>query len=574
MEGKIFIIPEPKKLEFTGKWFPFDGFENFSEFLSKEFNIPKGKWRINKKEKEGIGIQIKDGVIEIWGNENICYATIIQLIMENKNILPEVTIEEEFSFSFRGYHLDIARGGVPNLKTFKELLKWLFVLKYNHFAIYFEDLFPWRKYPQIGKLRGRLEEEELKEIIEYGKNLGIEVFPSLELCGHMENILVLPEFRRFSEWHRPNEGCLDISNESGRNFAYELLSEVLEFFPSKYIHIGGDETWALGRGRSLDKTGVFEGPQLFEMHHKNMIRMVKEKGKEPIVWGDMLTGMYLREEERERWKIVLKSKIWDEVMIANWDYSGQSQKYFKNKINMFGERKEKELACPGLSNWSRYYPNFDIALLNLKNFLKPAKEEKLPGFLITAWGDDGEECLFSFLNPLILAGMEIAEGEGNWEDKWMALSGENKEILLARKEFGETIFSETIKHVLFKDFIFRYYTEVIGRILPERKPVGDYWTDYYLKILDNLSDRDGLLRRYEEIWEKVSKTNLPEDLEFMKETLRVGINRIKGEANTSDFIELANMYKKLWLSERKPEGLENIITRFWGSAGRIDLDII
>lgn len=573
MERKFYVVPEPRKLEFTGKWFSFDGFEDFPEFLLKEFNVPKGKWKINKIEKEGSGIEIKDKLINIWGDENICYATIIQLILENKNVLPEVKIEEEFSFSFRGYHLDIARGGVPNLNTFKKILRWLFLLKYNYFAIYFEDLFPWRKYPQIGALRGRLKEEELKEIIEYGRKLGIEVFPSLELCGHMEHILSLPDFAKFSEWHRPQEGCLDVSNDSARNFAYDLLSEVIEFFPAKYIHIGGDETWALGRGRSLDKSGIFEGPSLFEMHHRNMINMVKEKGKIPMVWGDMLTGMYLREEEKERWKVVLESNIWDDVMIANWDYTDLSYEHFENKINMFGERKKKELACPGLSNWAKFYPNFDIALGNLKNFLTCAKKEKLPGFLITAWGDDGSECIFSFLDPLILAGMEIAEGNGKWEEKWIALSGEGEEILFARKAFGETFFSETIKRVVLGDFLFRYFTEILGKEFQKRKPTGNFWIDYYSRILGNLTDKEELLKKYEELLEKVANINLPEDLYFIREMLKAGINRLKGDLKVSDFIKLANIYGKLWLSERKEEGLENVITKIWGAGGRIDLKI-
>jgi len=574
MSERIYIVPEPKRMSFSGRWFPFDGFENLPDFISREFNIPKGSWRIEKIDREGIGVEIKEKIVNIWGNEHICYATLIQILMQKKNIMPEVEIEEEFSFSFRGYHLDIARGGVPKVETLKNLLKWLFLLKYNYFAIYFEDLFPWRKYPQIGRLRGRMTEEELKEVIYFGKNLGIEVFPSLELCGHMEHILSLPDFRTFSEWHRPQEGCLNVSNESARSFAYDLLKEVLDFFPSKHILIGGDETWALGRGRSLDKKGIFEGPSLYEMHHRNMVNIVKEKNKEPILWGDMLTGMYLTEEERERWKVALESEIWDEVIIANWDYSANSIEHFRNKINLFGKRKAKELACPGLANWNRYYPNFDMALTNLKNFLLPAKEEKLPGFLVTAWGDDGEECLFSFLDPLILASMEIAEGDGNWEDKWVALTGEEKEVLDLRKDFGNTIISETLKHVLFKDFTYRYYTEIVASKASERKKTGDFWMDYYMSLLDNLANKEKLIEIYEKVYEKANKPNLPEDLSLIRDLIGIGINRLKNKNNSAEFIAVSYKYKKLWLSERKEEGLENIITRFWGSAGRADLEII
>ncbi len=262
-ELSIRIVPEPERLEFKGDWFTFNGFENFPEFLAQEFKVPKGDWSIGfKPEGEGTGIQVRDGRIELWGDERICYATILQLIMQSGGRLPEATIQEGLRFSFRGFHLDIARGGVPRVETFKRILRWLFILKYDHLAIYLEDLLPWRRYPQIGGLRGRLQEKELREVIEYGERLGVEVLPSLELSGHMENILTLPEFKSYSEWHNPREGCLALGDPEAREFAYSLLEEVLELFPSRYIHLGGDETWALGRGRSLNRTWRFEGPRL------------------------------------------------------------------------------------------------------------------------------------------------------------------------------------------------------------------------------------------------------------------------------------------------------------------------
>ncbi|MBO3842789.1 MAG: beta-N-acetylhexosaminidase, partial [Candidatus Brockarchaeota archaeon] len=83
----------------------------------------------------------------------------------------------------------------------------------------------------------------------------------------------------------------------------------------------------MGRGRSLDKTWRFEGPMLYETHHRNMISIAKEKGKTPILWGDMLTGMYLREDEKSKWFEIVKSPIWRDVVIANWDYSSGDVTY-------------------------------------------------------------------------------------------------------------------------------------------------------------------------------------------------------------------------------------------------------
>jgi len=349
-KAEVIVVPEPKSIEFKGKWLPFDGFANFPEFLSKEFNVPRGSWKVEEKVvKEGSGIAsitIREGIVEVSGDPKIYYATILQLISQNRQALPEIQIEEELQFKFRGFHLDVARGGVPTVDTLKAILRWLYILKYNYFAIYLEDLFPWDKYPDIGAQRGRYTNEEWNEVVDYGAKLGIEVFPSLELAGHMENILMLPKYMRFSEWHRPSEGCLDVSNPEGREFAEDLLIEALEKTRSKYIHIGGDETWALGRGKSLDKLGKFEGPRLYAEHHARLIELVKSHGKIPLLWGDMISGMYLRTTEREKWKDLLERPIWREAIIANWDYSSNSLDYFLRKIALFKERGYEQVVCP------------------------------------------------------------------------------------------------------------------------------------------------------------------------------------------------------------------------------------
>jgi len=545
---EIYIVPEPKSLKFSGETFIFDGFENFPGFLAREFNVPRGEWRITKTSDVGTGLRVKEKEIVIWGDSSTNYATILQLLRQDPDRFPEVTVEEEFTFTFRGYHLDIARGGVPTIETFKKILRWLFLLKYNYFAIYFEDLFPWKKHPIIGKHRGRLAEEELREVIDYGKHLGIEVFPSLELSGHMEHILSLPEYRNFSEWHRPSEGCLDLSNEEAREFAYQLLREAVEFSPSRHVHIGGDETWALGRGRSLSKTWTFEGPRLYEMHHRKMIEIVKKAGKKPILWGDMVSGMYLKRitKDASKWEEVIESPIWKEVLIANWDYSPGSEEYFKEKIEIFKNRGLQQIVCPGLSNWGRYYPNFQTALENLKNFLRAAREMGTHGFLVTAWGDDGEECLFSLLEPLLLASIEIAEGTGLWEEKWMILSGESEEVLKARILFGDPDVTESVKHVVFRDFWFH-------RMDAEK--------------------REDLKAKWMKILKEIEEARLPRDLDFIRRLIDLGVKVLSNEARVSDYIALSRMYAELWLNERKPEGLERIVERFWGAAGRKDMDL-
>ena len=100
---EIYVVPEPKSLKFSGKTFVFDGFENFPEFLAREFKVPRGAWKITKTNGEGTGLKVREKEIIIWGNEASNYATILQLLRQDLNHLPEVTIEEKFNFTFRGF---------------------------------------------------------------------------------------------------------------------------------------------------------------------------------------------------------------------------------------------------------------------------------------------------------------------------------------------------------------------------------------------------------------------------------------------------------------------------------------
>jgi len=559
---RVYVVPEPKVLEFDGTWYECDGFQNFPEFLAEEFNIEKGSWIIEKVEGPSTGLSVEKGVVRVWGDERIAFATLIQLIMQGKGFLPRVKAIEDFRYKFRGFHLDVARGGVPTVDYLKKLLRWLYILKYNYLAIYFEDLFPWEKYRDIGSTRGRYTREELKEVIEYGKKLEIEVIPSLELLGHMENMLILPPYRKYSEWHHPSEGVLNVLDEDAKKFASELLKEVVDFFPSEYIHVGGDETWALGRGRSLDKTLRFEGPRLYEEHMKMLIDIVKESNKKPMLWGDMITASYLRETERDLWRKILDSPIWRDAVIVNWDYTPRSIDHFKNIIKIVSSRGLRQIIAPGLWNWNRFYPDFVTALENLKNFFAAAKEDpSVEGFLVTAWGDDGSECLFEYLYPLILAAMEIAEGRGEWEEKWLTLTGESKELLEVRKSFGSIFTAKDEfrvrwgfwlpKHVVLKTDLLKIASIYLGE---------DVFED--------------LKKEVEEVLKKARSMQLPPELEFIRKFYELVLKVLDNKATVSDYISLAKIYAEFWLRERKHQGLDNVIGKFWRAAGLNELEKI
>lgn len=278
-----------------------------------------------------------------------------------------------------------------------------------------------------------------------------------------------------------------------------------------------------------------------------MIDIVEKYGKIPIMWADMLTGMFLRPDEKEVWGKLLRSDIWQKAILANWDYAAMPKEHFINRIESFGDRyQSNQIVCPGFSNWNRFYPDFETAIENIKNFFDAAKAKGIQGFLVTAWGDDGQECLFSFLYPLLVATIELAEGDGDWEKSYIILSGESEELLDIRKVFGISKITNNVKGLL-------YVNKEVFKI--------------------GTSEKQELKRCFEKALRKAMEENLPEDLAFIRQAIRVAIRRLENTIAAADLIELGNYYCRLWLSERKKEGLERIIERFWAAAGRVELEL-
>jgi len=529
------FVPQPDSLRFGAEEFPFSGFKEFPASLAADFKVGVGNWELvtERGDPQTVELEVQSGKVSIKGNVHAGYAYLIQLILQAKGELPSLHLEKQFAFSMRGFHLDVARGGVATVEALKSLVRWLFLLNYNAFFLYVEDLYPWKVDPSIGKARGGYSEGDLAELERYAGDYGIEIIPSLELLGHMENIL-RGKYAQFADM----DGCLDVSNPQAEAFGLSLLSDALSESKSPYVLVGGDETWTLGRGKSLVRSGRYEGPQLYIEYYKKIVKSAKEKGKTAILWGDMATGVYLPPDEKNLWKDVIKSDLWDEVLIANWDYSPSSVDHFKQSIESVGHIGS-QIACPGLANWRKFYPDFDTALTNVRNFLQAAKEKGLKRYAVTAWGDDGEECLFSYLYPLALAASEIAEGSGEWEKAWLALSGENERVLEFRKALGKGLLANELRSVIYLNRFGLYDAGMVRDALREA-----------------LEAADGLA--------------LPPDLSFMRDLARLAQDVIERRARVSEYVAVASEYSDLWLSERKPNGLSEILTRFWGSAAVLD----
>jgi hexosaminidase len=217
--------------------------------------------------------------------------SLIQLLPPEKVkslIIPQVSIVDSARFAYRGMHLDVGRHFLP-LSFVKKYIDFIAMHKMNTFHWHLTEDQGWRieikKYPkltQVGAYRngtiighypgtgndgekegGFYTQKEIKELVKYAADRYITVIPEIEMPGHSSAaIAAYPALSCFPEeatkhpaksaWVGSTEGKQvqqtwgvfeDVFAPTAFTFKFleDVLDEVMELFPSKYIHIGGDE---------------------------------------------------------------------------------------------------------------------------------------------------------------------------------------------------------------------------------------------------------------------------------------------------------------------------------------------
>lgn len=247
--------------------------------------------------------------------------------------LPCVRLEDSPRFAYRGMHLDVARHfyGVDQVKKYLDIMA---VHKMNTFHWHLTDDQGWRveikKYPklvEIGSIRketaigkgwydvkydgiphgGYYTQEEIREIVRYAGSLGITIIPEIDVPAHMlAAVAAYPELsctgEQYEVWGRwgvsPNIMCA--GKEEAFKFLEDVFLEIIDLFPGKYIHIGGDECpktrWAecpacQARIRELGYENDEKGLEYLQGYVTNRVEaFLAEHGRSIIGWDEILAG--------------------------------------------------------------------------------------------------------------------------------------------------------------------------------------------------------------------------------------------------------------------------------------------
>lgn len=339
-------FPDHKAVKFLADFLKKNGYSNpivnINSMGSKPANLKNAiilqtTYQVAQVGNEGYDMKVTEAQVTINGKDaGLFYGiqTLLQMMTPQKRgyaTIPCTAIKDAPRFRYRGMHLDVARH-FYSVDFIKRYLDVMAMYKLNNFHWHLTDDQGWRieikKYPkltQVGSNRvqtklgsfngntadmfdntpygGFYTQDQVREIVAYAADRFINVVPEIEMPGHASAALaaypilscdpsrsykVVETWGVFTDVLCPTDTTFKILND--------VLDEVMELFPSKYIHIGGDEcpkdAWKKsGFCQQLIKDSALRDEAGLQSYFIRRIeRHINALGRKIIGWDEILEG--------------------------------------------------------------------------------------------------------------------------------------------------------------------------------------------------------------------------------------------------------------------------------------------
>ena len=285
------------------------------------------------------------------------------------------TIRDWPAMKYRGIDDDLSRGPFPTLAFQEHQLEIFASRKVNLYSPYFEHTLQYSADPLAAPPGSSLTRAEAQQLVAFATNLHITIVPEQEAFGHLHHVLQYEKYSDLAE--TPHGHVIAPGQEGSQPLIKSWFTQIAQDFPSPFLHIGADETFELGTGRTkadVDKQGL--GP----------------------VYADFLTTIHTTLAPLHRRLLFWGDVAWNDPAAVNrlpkdmiaipWIYWHQDN-YDKN-ILPFKNAGIETWVAPGDANWNVVYPVGSTALDNISGFVESGQRLGSTGELTTVWNDDGE----------------------------------------------------------------------------------------------------------------------------------------------------------------------------------------
>ncbi|MFC0513708.1 family 20 glycosylhydrolase [Mucilaginibacter angelicae] len=317
--------------------------------------MPKGQ--VTQLQKESYNLEIKPEQITIKAMDEagVFYAirTLLQLIEQSadKQTIPCYTISDIPAYPFRGFMLDVGRKFFP-ISQLKEYICRMSWYKMNQLQLHLNDQafhgehyaafrIESKTYPQLTAKDGFYSQQEIKDLIQYAADRGINIIPEIDAPAHAMSILdIAPELKNDDL----QDGQLDVLNPKTTYMMEKIYDEFVPLFPSPYFHIGTDE-YRFKKASTTEDRKAFAAGFCNYINHFN--KYIGGKGKKVMIWSgynqmigftpidsniviDMWLGKDAKEQIKAGHQLVQSTDEWLYV-VPGANYYGVDNKFLYEK---------------------------------------------------------------------------------------------------------------------------------------------------------------------------------------------------------------------------------------------------
>lgn len=293
--------------------------------------------------------------------------------------IEKATIRDWPAMRYRGLSDDLSRGPIPTLKYQERIIRTLAAYKMNLYSPYFENTLAYQSNPLAALPGESISQADMKTLVAYARPYHVMIVPEQESFGHLHKVLTYQKYAPLAE--TPLGTTLAPGQPGSIALIRQWFTELAQIFPAPFFHIGADETHDLGTGQTQAEVKAQGLGAVYIDFLTKIHAALAPFHRRLLFWGDI--AMHDPQDVKRLPK--------DMIAVA-WTYSPQPD--YTKWIEPFTAAGLETWVAPGISNWSRVYPDNDHALRNIQGFVAAGQKAHSTGMLNTLWNDDGEGLWF------------------------------------------------------------------------------------------------------------------------------------------------------------------------------------
>ena len=275
--------------------------------------------------------------------------------------------------------LDLARQ-METPQFIRDFIDFAARCQYTGIMLYLEDRIRTKSYP-YALPEESYSEAEIRALVAYGRQKGIELFPCVATLGHAERFLRHPELQPLAELQGDMKGRFGGTRKDAfcpthpdfYDFIGQYIEEVAALFPSNYFHAGLDEFWDFNLCPRCQKAApnLLAEEQLFLRHIKIIHDLLKKCGKRMLIWSDMF----------ENYTHILQD-VPSDVIMVDWQYQSDVRSYQGHLLDI-GE--EDRITVNRKYGFETIIAPADRSISNTRSYLEYLENREVLGCMITSW---------------------------------------------------------------------------------------------------------------------------------------------------------------------------------------------